>query len=85
MTLYMIALTITIFRGMNHDHSHCFLYTQVGNSHESKTIDIDTANKIMWELKRKGWETKTTERYISSRIFEREIRWIHIDNGYRED
>lgn len=87
MTVYMIALTITAYLTADHPHYHCFLYTAAHGKSESKVIDIDTANRLMWELKRKGWETKTTTHYnpYTSRVYEREIRWIHIDNGFRGD
>ena len=87
MNWYIISLTITTFLSTDHPHYNCFLFTEVSGKHESKVIDIDTANKLMWELKRKGWETKTTTSYnkYSARVYEREIRWLHIDDGYRED
>ena len=87
MTWYIIALTITAFLSTDHPHYHCFLFSEVNGKHESKVIDIDTANKLMWELKKKGWETKAETSYnpYSPRVFTREIRWMHIDNGYRED
>lgn len=87
MTIYMITLTITAYLATDHPRFHCFLCSTVGANHESKVIDINTANHLMWELKRKGWETKTTTHYnpYTSRVYEREIRWIHIDNGFRGD
>lgn len=87
MKFYIIALTITMYATDAHDHFHCFLYTEAEGKHESKTIDINAANKLMWELKKKGWETKTTARFnpYTHKVYEREIRWLHIDNGYKED
>jgi len=87
MTWYIISLTITAYLSTDHPHFNCFLFTEVNGKHESKVIDINTANKLMWELKKKGWETKTTADYnrLSPRVYTREIRWLHIDNGYRED
>ena len=87
MKIYIISLTITAYLSTDHPIFDCFLYTQVNGDHESKTIDINVANKLMWELKKKGWETKTYTHYnpYSARVYERKIRWIHIDNGYRDD
>lgn len=87
MTWYIISLTITAYLSTDHPIFNCFLYSEVNGKHESKVIDIDTANRIMWELKKKGWETKAEISYnpYSPRVFTREIRWMHIDNGYRED
>ena len=87
MTWYIISLTITAYLSTDHPVFNCFLYSEVNGKHESKVIDIDTANRIMWELKKKGWETKTTTSYnrFTPRVYERNIRWLHIDNGYRED
>ena len=87
MTWYIISLTITAFLSTDHPHYHCFLFAEVNGKHESKVIDIDTANKLMWQLKAKGLETKTTNSYnpFSPRVYTKEIKWLHIDNGYRED
>ena len=87
MDVYIISLTITTFLSTDHPMYNCFLYTQVNGQHESKAIDINAANKLMWELKKKGLETKTTTHYnpYSARVYERQIKWLHIDTHYRED
>ncbi len=87
MNWYIITLTITTFLSTDHPHYHCFLFTEVNGKHESKVVDIDTANSIMWQLKKNGWETKTTHSYnpFSSRVYTTEVRWMRIDNGWRED
>lgn len=87
MTWYIISLTITTYLSSDHPHYFCFLYTEVNGKYETKEIDIDTANRLMWKLKAKGWETKTAHHYnrFTPRAYDREIRWMHIDNGYRED
>ena len=87
MTWYIISLTITAFLNTDHPHYYCSLFSEVNGKHESRIINIDTANRIMWQLKSKGWETKTTHSYnpYSSRIYTTEVRWMHIDNGYRDD
>lgn len=87
MSYYIISLTITTYLSASHPYYDCFLFTEVNGNHESKTIDINTANQIMWQLKKKGWETKTTTRYnrFTPRVYTREIKWLHLDNGWRED
>lgn len=87
MKWYIISLTIITYHSTDHPIFDCFLYCEVNGKHESKTLDITAANKLMWELKKKGWETKTTTSYnkYSPRVYERHIRWLHIDNGYRDD
>lgn len=87
MKWYIISLTITAYLSTDHPKYDCFLYTEVNGAHESKTIDINAANRLMWELKAKGWETKTTTLYnpYSARVYTRQIRWLHIDDGYRDD
>ena len=87
MTWYIIALTITTYLSTDHPRYTCFLYTEVNGKHESKNISIEAANKLMWELKRKGWETKATTHYnpYTPRVYTREVRWMHIDDGYRKD
>ena len=87
MKWYIISLTITAYLGTDHPYYDCFLFTEANGEHESKTIDIDTANKLMWELKKKGWETTFTAHYntYTPRVYERRIRWMHLDNGYRDD
>ena len=83
----MTTLTIIAYLSADHPRYNCFLCTSGSKTHEFKDIDIDTANKLMWELKAKGWETTTTTSYnrFTPRVYEREIRWLHLDNGYRED
>ena len=83
----IISLTITAYLSTDHPCYNCFLYTEANGKHESKVIDINAANKLMWELKAKGWETTTTTSYnrFTPRVYERNIRWLHLDNGYRED
>lgn len=87
MTWYIIELTITAFLSTDHPYYNCFLFTEVNGEHESKTINIEAANRIAWELKKKGWETKTTTSYnpYTPRVYTKTVRWMHIDNGYRED
>ena len=82
-----ISLSITTFLKTDHPTYHCFLFTEHNGNHKSKVIDIDTANKLMWELKKKGFETKVKTDYnpFSSRIYTREIRWLHLDWNYGED
>ena len=87
MTWFVITLTITAFLGSDHPRYICFLCTEVNGKHECKTVDIDTANREMWKLKQKGWETKTTHSYnpYTPRVYTTEVRWMHIDDGYGED
>ena len=87
MTIYIIALTIVTYLSTDHPNYFCSVFSEVNGKHETKVLPIDTANKLMWELKKKGWETKTEISYnpYSPRVFTREIRWMHIDDGYRED
>ncbi len=87
MTWYIITLTITVFLSTDHPKYICSVCAEANGKHEFKAIDIDTANTIMWQLKKNGWETKTTHSYnpYSSRIYTTEVRWMHIDNGYRDD
>ena len=84
----MISLTITTYLNTTHPTYNCFLsFSDSHGFHRFNTLEINDANKLMWELKLKGWETKITARYnpYSARIFTREIRWLHIDDGTRED
>lgn len=87
MKWYIISLTITTFYATTHESHLCYLYTEVNGKHETKDLTIDQANKLMWELKKKGWETKTTTRYnpYTPRVYTREIKWLHIDDGVRDD
>lgn len=83
----IITITITAYLSTDHPNYICFLTTESNSKHETKVVDINTANRTMWELKRKGWETKTITSYnpYSPRVFTREVRWLHLDLGYRED
>ena len=87
MKWYIISLTITAYLRTDHPHYDCFLFCEVNGKHESKSLDINAANKLMWELKAKGWETKTTASYnpYTPHVYTREIKWLHIDDGTRED
>ena len=87
MNIYRISLTITTFLSTSHPSYHCFLYTETPHGHESKSIDINAANQLMWKLKSKGWHTKATAEYscLSPRIYDRHIEWMKIEDGYKED
>ena len=81
MNWYTLSLTITAYLSSDHPKYQCFLYADVNGKAESKTLDIDTANKLMWQLKAKGWETRATAEYntFSPHIYTRNIRWLHLD------
>ena len=87
MSIYVIALTIVTYLSTDHPRYLCSVFTEANGKHETKPISIESANKLMWELKRKGWETKTTTSYnpYTPRVYTREIQWLHIEDGYRED
>lgn len=81
MKFYEIALTITTYRGLNHDHFDCFLFCEANGKHESKKLDINAANKLMWELKAKGYETTTLTSYnpYTPRVYTRNIIWMKFE------
>lgn len=87
MNWYMIALTIVTYLSTDHPRYTCSVCAEVNGKYETKYIGIEAANKLMWELKKKGWETKTTASYnpYTPHVYTREIRWLHIDDGTRED
>ena len=87
MKWYIISLTITAFYGTTHESYLCYLYTEANGKHETVELPIDKANKLMWELKKKGWETTTHCDYntYSPRVYTRRIKWLHIDDGVRDD
>ncbi len=82
MNWYVISLTITAFYGTTHESYLCYLYTEANGEHETVELPIDKANKLMWELKKKGWETTTTTRYnpFTPKVYTREIRWLKIED-----
>lgn len=81
MTWTIITLTIITYLSTDHPKYNCFLSTSTPKGHEFEELDIDSANKLMWELKAKGWETTTTTSYnrFTPRVYEKEIRWLHLD------
>lgn len=81
MTYMNTSLTITSYASCSHPHFECFLFTYVNGKSSSKLLPIDEANKLMWELKAKGWETKTTASYnrLTPKVYTREISWLHIE------
>ena len=87
MTWYIIEITIIAYMSTDHPHYTCFAFADVNGEHETKTIDIKAANQLSWELKKKGWETTATHSYnpYTPRVYTKTVRWMHIDNGYRED
>ena len=82
MNWYTISLTITTYMSTDHPVFDCFLFTSVNGKSESRSLPIDKANKLMWELKKKGWETTTTTHYnpFTPRVYTREIRWLKIED-----
>lgn len=82
MNWYTISLTITTYMSTDHPIFDCFLFTSVNGKNESRSLPIDKANKLMWELKKKGWETTTTTRYnpFTPKVYTREIRWLKIED-----
>ena len=81
MTWTNISLTITTYMSTDHPVFDCFLFASVDGKHESRSLQIDKANKLMWELKKKGWETTTTTHYnpFTPKVYTRKVSWLHID------
>ena len=76
MTFTHISLDITEWLGSYGSRYLCTLFTDDGKNHSFRTLDIDEARTLQWELIAKGASKTESYNPLHPHVYTRNIRYI---------